>query len=59
MSSPIALDHAQPDLMRHLAGLDDAGLDQLGFGVIGFGKEFEAPRHPLQRLRTTRLRAGP
>lgn len=42
MAAPTSLDFAQPDLMRHLAALDDAGLDGLGFGVIGFGKEAEA-----------------
>lgn len=42
MSDPHALDFAQPDLLQHLAALDDDGLDQLAMGILGFGKEPEA-----------------
>ena len=42
MTSPLALDFEQADLMPALARLDEDGLDRLAFGVIGFGKEPDA-----------------
>jgi photoactive yellow protein len=42
MTTSSMLGFGQPELMQHLADLDDAGLDQLDFGVIGFGKVPEA-----------------
>ena len=39
---PVRTLFEQPDLLHHLAGLDDAGLDQLPLGVIAFDRSVDA-----------------
>ena len=42
MSPARPLDFESPNLMQHLAALEDDDLDRLDFGVIGFGKDPES-----------------
>jgi photoactive yellow protein len=45
MTNQISFTFDQPDLVEHLAMLDEVGLDQLDFGVIGFDNETLVQRY--------------